>query len=118
MAIGLGEDSGGIVAEKESSCDREPCIADHIRIAEEAGQSAEVHQIQFAFGSIDDCLIEGDGIAYAGIEKLVVVGIVSYVTAIKVDVQAQPVREAFSQPSFVVVPQGRFDGEAQKLVAE
>ena len=72
-----------------------------------------MNQRELSFRSVDHRLIERDGIADAGVQELVVVGVVPHVAAVEIDVKAHPVLEGLRQPAFVVVAPRRLHGQVQ-----
>src|SRR6185437_1796256 len=84
MARPLSERIARIVAEKEPPGNREPDVAHHVRVANIAGELLQSNQIELPFRTVDDRLVKCDGIADAGVEKLVVIRIIPHIAAIKI----------------------------------
>jgi hypothetical protein len=78
----------------------------------------KLENCHLAFRPVDDGLVEGDRIADAGIQKLVVIGIVSRVASIDIRIHAYPVKKAFRETAFVIIAPRWLNRQAKKLIAE
>jgi len=99
MSGELGGGFDGVVAEEEAARNREPSVADLIRVAEEAGEALPVREFELAFGAIDDGFAESYGEADGGAEDLIVVGKVVHITAEIIGVEAELTEKLLLAPS-------------------
>ncbi len=102
--VGTGEQTSGY---------RKPGIAYDIGIAEKAGEALPVREFELAFSAIEDGFAESDGEADAGVEDLVIVGVVVDVATEIIRVEAELIEEAFRGAKFQIVAVRRFDGQTK-----
>ena len=95
----FGELGGGIVADKKTSGDRGPDVADDVGIAEEAGKSVPVREFELAFRTVDYGFAKSYGEADGSVKDLVVIGEVVDITAEIVGIEAELAEEAFAGAS-------------------
>src|SRR5271157_3168284 len=114
----LAHSIAGVVAEKESSSDREPDVAYHVGIADITGKLAPVDEIELSLSAIDYSFVECDRVADAGVEQLIIIGVLTDVAAVDINIKTQFVGESFCEASFVVVSARRLHRQLEEVIAE
>src|SRR5580658_9395752 len=101
--------------DQEAARNREPGIADDVGFADETGEALPVRKFDFAFSAVEDGLFECNGKADAGVEDLVVIGIVVDGAAENVGIEAELAEKALARTPFEIVAVRGLHWQAQDI---
>src|SRR5580693_9427861 len=114
-----GERYHRVVTEEEAPSHGIEGIAESIGVTDKTREAMPLGQIDFAFGTVNYCLAEGDGEADRRVVNLIVIGIVIHKPPEIIRVQPEVLEEGFGQARFIIVSfrrlNGQFEGDWVKV---